>query len=375
MNKRRLLLITGIFFLVIMGLRVLWLSHYHPSNYPSAVGGVMDLRDANVVDDVIPLNGEWLLTPWKLVGPGETGSKDQLITIPGQWKRELGVLSANQDRQILFGTYKLKILLDDKTIDEPFALYVKDIRSAYQIYVNGELLVEKGKVATTLTDFTPSMEPVTIRLDNAEKEFEILLQIADENRSKVSGMNSPLQFGTMTSISREHTVSVVYQVLSSSILFLHFMFAIILFLGFSRRIELLYLAIVFGSAGTSILIDDDRILLALFPSISVHFWMVFFYISYVTSVVFLLLFFKRLLMETREKGNALSVIIKIVVAIYLLYIFLLLWDIHPIASVLFSFIMLVVPILIALSLFQIVARGMSGALFLLLAMISIANNI
>ncbi|MHC8517797.1 hybrid sensor histidine kinase/response regulator [Sporosarcina sp. ITBMC105] len=375
MNKRKLLLVTGIFFLVITGLRVLWLLHYHPSNFPSAVGGVMDLRGANVVKDVIPLNGEWLITPWNLVDPGETGNEEQLISIPGKWKSALNVSSVEKDQPILYGTYKLRVLLNETMVDEPFALYVKDIRSAFRIFVNGELVSEKGKVATTATDFTPSMEPVTLRLDSDEKEFEILIQIADKNRSKVSGMNSPLQFGTMSSISREHTRSIVYQILSSSILVLHFMFAIILFFSFSRRIELLYLAMVFGSAATSILIDDDRILLALFPSVSIHFWTVFFYISYVTSVVFLLLFFKRLLTETREKGDALSVTNKTVVAIYLLYIFLLLWDIHPIASVLFSFIMLVVPILIALSLFQIVSRGMSGALFLLLAMISIANNI
>ncbi|QTD40850.1 ATP-binding protein [Sporosarcina sp. Te-1] len=375
MKKWRIVLLTGFFLLLLTSFRMIWLTHYDPRDFPQAHDGVLDLRGFDLKDQSIQLNGEWTFYPWALKEPGELGEQSAFLNIPGKWRENLEYLSDEENPSFLYGTYHLRILLDENERSEPYSLYVRDIRSASVAFVNGKKVAEQGRVAVTANAYDRAIKPYTITIDPDVDEIDMVIQVADKGHSKISGMKEPILFGHASAINRSKTISMAAQILSVSILILHFLFALIVYFGFSRRNELLYLAVVFSSAALSILLDDDRLLLVVFPDVSSHIWMNLFSISYVTTVVFLMLFFKRLLFEVLEIKRTLLSIYTLIIALYAFYIVLLILDIRSITGHLFSILMICVPILIAFSLFRIVWRGMPGVIYLLFGVICIANNI
>ena len=375
MNRRKIIILTTCFLIALVGLRFLWATLYYDKNLPQAEGGVLDLRGVDFADDSIQLVGEWMFDPWSLENTERPDDTPAYITVPGKWRESLSNPPADNDMSFLYGTYHLRILLDEKHKNEPYTFYVKDIRSASAIYINGEKVMEQGKVATKESDYVPKVKPFKISFQSDVQVIDLSIQVADTGPSKKSGMQKPIQFGFVSAIEKSQTVALMSQLLSVSILLLHFVFAIIIYIGFSRRSELLYLAVVFGSAALSILLDDERILLYLFPTIEQFWWIKLAHFSYTTSIIFLVLFFRKLLEGTLKTTSLLSYLYKLLFIVYLLYIFVLLLDIRPISGNLFSLIFIVGPILIPFSLLKIVSKGTSGSIYLLFATISIAFNI
>ena len=378
MNRKKLIVLTGCLLLVLISFRLIWLSQHTGDHLPTVQNGVLDLRDTDFTDKALRLDGEWQFYPWELVetgNPTNNESVSQVITLPGNWKETLIAATADNQPTYLYGTYRVKILLDENEWTEPFALYVKDIRSASKVFINGQEVMGQGSFSDQQKDFVPKVKPYKLQIDSNLQEIDLVIQVADRAGNRRSGINEPIQFGKLSAIEHSRTVSMLNQILSASVLVLHFIFAVIIYIGFSRRMELLYLAVVFGSAAFSILLDDDRVLLMLFPGIPDSLWLLLVSLSYVTSVIFLMLFFKRLLAKSLTSSKWLSVSFKLFLLLYILFIVLLVVGVKSVWSPLFSIIMLVVPMLIAISLFYIVRKGTTGAIYLLFAMICIANNI
>lgn len=375
MKRKNIIILTTSFLIVLVGLRFLWTNLYYDENLPQAEGGVLDLRGVDFADDSIQLVGEWMFYPWSLENTELSDRVPAYITVPGKWQESLINHPDGADTSFLYGTYRLRIIVDTDNKNEPYTLYLKDIRSASKVFINGEEVMEQGKIATEERDYLSNPTPFKVTVDSNVKEIDIFIQVADTGPSKRSGMHKPIQFGYTSSVERSLTVSIMSQILTASILLLHFVFAIVIYIGFSRRIELLSMAIVFGSAAISILLDDDRVLLYLIPTIQPSCWMKLVYLSYVTSIIFFVLFFKRLLAKTLESRSLLSSLYRLLVILYLIYIIALLLDIKTVSGPLFSVLFIVGPVLIPFSLLKVVSNGTSGSIYLLFATISIAFNV
>jgi sensor histidine kinase YesM len=376
MEKKKIIILTTSFLLALIGIRFLWASLYYDKDHPQAEGGVLDLRGVDITEDPVQLVGEWMFSPWSIEkAKSLDNTPTAYITVPGKWRESLINPPADSDMSFLYGTYHLRILVDEDVKSEPYALYVKDIRSASTIFINGEKVMEQGIVATRESDYVPNVKPFKVEMDSNVNVIDVTIQVADTGPSKKSGMQKPIQFGFVSAVEKSHTVALMSQILSVSILLLHFVFAVIIYIGFSRRSELLYLAIAFGCSAISILLDDERILLYLFPTIEQFWWMKLAHFSYATSIIFLALFFKKLLDGTLKATSLLSNLYKLLVLVYLLYIFALLLDIRPVSGNLFSLIFFVGPILIPFSLLKIVSNGTRGSIYLLFATVSIAFNV
>ncbi|PIC75633.1 histidine kinase [Sporosarcina sp. P19] len=375
MNNKKLLLITGCFILILTGFRLLWVQQYGPTSYPKAVNGLLDLRGIDFADETIPLNGEWLLYPRSLITPDTSSSSPVEITLPGDWKSYFDASSETEDADYFYGTYQLRILLDPSTQMEPYTFYMKDIRSTSKVYINGRNVSNQGSVATSSEKYSSGARPFFVTIDSDVDEIDVLIQIADTGHTRIGGIKEPVQFGYSKNVTTFYTLSIVLQILSASILILHFLFALIIYFGFSRRLEMFYLAMVFGSAAISILMDDDRVFLTIFPEISPQLWMHLFSISYVTSVIFLMLVFKRLVDRSTKKRIGVTVAYYMSLGLYVIYIFMRVFEWFAVAQFLFSFLMLTVPLIIAISLYLLLKDGTSSVIYLLLAVVSIANSI
>lgn len=150
---------------------------------PSAIKGKLDLSTVNLYSKKsIPLNGEWSFYWQQLLNPNEITEKNtsiDFISIPGTWNTQ-----KYRGRPLPkhgFASYQLKIKLDKSY--ERLAIRVPSIGTAYELFIDDELISKGGVVGKTaeeseakyhpgIFDFTPNQNTITITLKVSNHEFE-----------------------------------------------------------------------------------------------------------------------------------------------------------------------------------------------------------
>lgn len=140
---------------------------------------VIDLRDKtwgegehHVLDSSWQAYWNQLLTPETLdLAVAEPIS----FPVPGVWSTN--DLSSIQLPALGYMTYRAKVLVPQNL--EPLYLYIPDMPSAYQMWINGEKLAQNGKVGPTPSQEQPGFIPKTITLNQHKGELDILLQVSN----------------------------------------------------------------------------------------------------------------------------------------------------------------------------------------------------
>lgn len=378
MKKKNLIKIVGLFLFIIISLRICWIVIYMKWDDPKANRGVLDLRELRLEErSPILLDGEWVFYPNEFVDPQINNKKlvklsHSLIKVPSDWRS----LETNTGLSPYgYGTYRLQILLNQHT-KQPLALYLKEIRSASSIYINGKKIYEKGKVTNSSKDSIPDYNPFKINIGEHLKEIDLIIHVSNFQSFYSGGITKPIQLGTVASIDKERTSSFFKEFMVSIVLFIHGVYAIIIFILFRRKKELFYLSLAFFCAAISVLVDDDMLLIYLFPAISFHWWFKLHFFSYVGSVLFLILFLKN----SRKDSIArkFSIAINFFTCLCIVYILLLICvtDLSKmlINTILFALIIYLAAVLIPSILWKTVTKLNSGFIYLLLGAISLAVN-
>lgn len=141
-----------------------------------ALGGVLDLRDANLDDDVFALDGEWefywdrLYAPADFAG-GISDGKKTFIKTPMAWNGA-GYPRVGQ------ATYRLLLLLPEGE----FTLYVPEILAASAVWVNGEKVFIAGSLGTGIKDSVPCSKNETLPLPRHGGVAEIVVNASNFHR-------------------------------------------------------------------------------------------------------------------------------------------------------------------------------------------------
>jgi signal transduction histidine kinase len=191
---------------------------------PKAKNGVIDLQEYDFVSkDSIPLGGEWnfFSNDW------EPSSDGDIIHVPSTWNHKM------EHQGMGYGTYRLKVLLPNKR--PKLALQVNDISTSFQLWINGELLHEKGKIGTNKEEMVPSYKRPIIILEDSDKDIVIDVKIANYYHPK-GGMRSPIEIGNFYTILDHRKVesAIAWIVVGSTLLMGIYHFVIF----FMRRIDL-----------------------------------------------------------------------------------------------------------------------------------------
>ncbi|WP_342539113.1 ATP-binding protein [Sporosarcina sp. FSL K6-1540] len=375
MNKKKMIIIIGLFLLLLTSFRLLWLNHYMTSDYPYAEGGILDLRGVELPDDkAITLNGEWAFFGNQLIAPESltkqfSGAKQQWIRVPGDW-----VETVSDDRNIPYGygTYRLQILLDGQS--KLYTMSFKEIKSSATVFINGERVAEMGRVAETVESAIQDYRPFEVSIDGNLKEIDLIIQVSNYNVGHSGGIVKSIKFGNSASMKKDQMMSSLMQFMSATILFLHGIYVLVIFLVFVRKRELVFLSIVFFCATVSVLADDDKVLLYLFPSISSGMWAKILYLSYASSAFFLLQFCRPIMTRHSNSKARVFNLYRVLNLVYLLFIVSVLIDFKIVINPFFSVIMLLIPMIIPLVILKKVAVSEAGIIYLLLATISIASS-
>ncbi|MGC2853980.1 ATP-binding protein [Novispirillum sp. DQ9] len=142
---------------------------------PRAVGGVVDARDWHFADP-LALAGEWRAA-WKtLIAPMESApflDSGPLVPAPGMWNEVLG---EGDDPGFGYATFGLRVLLP--RYSSGLALRVPEINSALRLYVNGQLVLTRGRVGVAPDLEVPAWQMAVVPLPQGD-QLDILLQVSN----------------------------------------------------------------------------------------------------------------------------------------------------------------------------------------------------
>jgi two-component system, sensor histidine kinase ChiS len=236
-----LLAAVVVFGAFLIALRLLWLAAFSSTEQPSAINGLLDLRDEEISSfRTVSLDGEWEFYPQSFKY-GEykdvSNAAPRLIQVPGGWNDEM-----NEDAKEAYGygTYRLRVLLSEENPIN-YSLRVPSVRSSSELYVNGRKLMQSGKPATDEQLYHPWNIPYTASFTaDGKGEIEIVIQAANFRDPRSSGIVRSIKFGLEPAIAREVQLSVSMQLLVSFALLMHGAYAFLLYLLGNREKRLLY---------------------------------------------------------------------------------------------------------------------------------------
>jgi diguanylate cyclase (GGDEF)-like protein len=142
---------------------------------PKAESGVIDLTQVQLKNDVVSLDGQWefFLNQLLASGEAETGALTEYIQIPSSWNKYIG----NKEHSGYgFATYRLQFITMENT---RLALKIPRMFTAYELWVNGELIATAGKVGKTRETMTPQYLPQVALFESQQGVNEILIQASN----------------------------------------------------------------------------------------------------------------------------------------------------------------------------------------------------
>ncbi|ARF17608.1 ATP-binding protein [Sporosarcina ureae] len=368
MNKK-FWLIVPFFIVILIAFRLIWIDSNQRTYTVTAENGVIDLRGMGDLSEDILLNGEWQFYAEEFITPGESSKKvPSLIQVPADWQEQF---SGNTSYG--YGTYRLKIYLDrdDTNI---YRLYAKDIVSASRFFVNGEEKVQLGKTATNRKQEEVDYRPQTLQLESKAGEIELLIHVSNFHSLKTGGIIQPMKFGEWSAAERSVFKEYGWQLALMSIICLHSVYSFLIYLLFSRRKEMLYLALSFLSVAIAIAIADDKLLLYFFPEISFATWSKMNILVY-SGAAYLVVLYTRALVDTvkhpfSKKGRYYFRIIGIG---YGIFVMLTLLSVE--IDVLFLYaLMILIPLPTPFLMYRLSKREKENFIFFLLAAISLMSS-
>ncbi|WP_438347938.1 ATP-binding protein [Paenibacillus sp. FA6] len=263
----KVLAIAILFVIVLTGLRLLWITAFDDSDQPEIVAGQLDLRDWDFSENPsITLDGEWEFHPytWLVEGDHLTETNRKFLNVPGNWGP---VLNPDDHSPYGFGSYRLRILVNPEN-DLIYGIRIPSVRSASELYINGQLLAKSGEVGKSEQAYTAWNIPYSASfVTNDSQIIEVVVQVSNFSDPRSSGIARSFKFGAERDLARKTQLSVALQLLVASVFLVHAVFSCILFLVGIRDKRLLYFAVVLISAMLMTLLgSDEKVLLDWFPT-------------------------------------------------------------------------------------------------------------
>ncbi|MEQ9263369.1 MAG: response regulator [Owenweeksia sp.] len=169
---------------------------------PVARQGVLDLRELDYTQhSMVPLSGEWEFY-WNRIYSAQTIQSDQFKGSPDfiDYMTPWSDLPQTEEQAHSYGyaTMRLKILCGDKI--PSLSLYIPEVYTAYDLYVNGEGFEGNGLVGSTRETSIPYWRPSSKVVNLHPGENELVLHLSNFHHHK-GGTTSPIVLGTSDEIN------------------------------------------------------------------------------------------------------------------------------------------------------------------------------
>ncbi len=226
-------------------------------DFSPAGKGILDLRGVSFPHGkTLRLDGAWEFYPSCFFYEDKPGAASY-SQVPGLWNKD----TENQAyRDVTYGSYRLKILLDDP-IKDPLALRIERVSNAYRLFINGNLTAENGIVSVDPVLHQNFRMPRTVELSGSGGSIELVFEVS--NSAAHGGITAPIRLGTHTAIHRRVSFSIGLQVFAAAICLLHSLYAIAFYFLRMNNRGLLYFSMLMFFTAASILTKYDKVLLSI----------------------------------------------------------------------------------------------------------------
>lgn len=215
MYNRKIILISIILILIIFlsGCSSSLLISEH-----KAKNGTIDLTQVQFDNELVQLDGEWEFYWKQLIEPNELKKSFMTgyIDIPNTWNQFIE--SRESKKGYGYATYRLIFISDE---NRRLALKIPRVRTAYKLWINGELITSSGKVDRTRTSMVPQYIPKIAFLESQYGTNEILIQVSNFHQ-RSGGILEGIKLG-----SEEQILSLRYNAIAREI----FVFGSLMFIG------------------------------------------------------------------------------------------------------------------------------------------------
>ncbi len=259
----RYLFFTILFLCALLAMRWAWLEWLPIDKSFRASDGVVDLRGVDLASTPFTLDGEWEWYPHRLLTGGQAAEAGQAqrIQVPGNWK---SVMSSNEGNAYGYGTYRLRILVDP--LEQPIALWIKNIQASSEVEINGAVLGGAGEVAENAGEYKPYNS--SYRLSYSEKgstEIELLIRSANYDSPFSGGIMRSVRFGSERAVNSIYYYSLCFQLMIVVIMFLHALYIGIVYFYKRNDSLLLVTGLVFFLVGIAVFSGHDKTMLLWLP--------------------------------------------------------------------------------------------------------------
>ncbi len=178
-------------------------------SYPIASKGIIDFSEWDFEQDgSVLLNGDWEFYWNELLTPEDFNKNNFSPTwgeVPKPWN---SYLDENNQSYPPFGyaTYRLKIITSPK--QKKLCLRLTEIRDAYNLWVNENLVISHGKVGKDKSTTTARIDANLTSFELENGQAEILLQVSNFRSGKAGLIRKSLLLGTEPSIQNIRAKSI-----------------------------------------------------------------------------------------------------------------------------------------------------------------------
>lgn len=182
-------------------------------------------------NSLVELSGHWefywdrLLTPEDFKS-GHLPQLDSYMKVPGTWDgREAGEKTYPANG---VATFRLRLNLPS-TLKDP-AIHIQHVADAYNLYANGRLIAEVGKVSDKASDFQDDEKSLILDLPKDTQELELIFQVANLKYNGGGGLRQSPVFGSKLVLERQRMMLLVLQLLFIGSIFVFAIYYFLLFL-------------------------------------------------------------------------------------------------------------------------------------------------
>jgi hypothetical protein len=176
----------------------------------------INVPQGQLAKEPVVLKGLWEFYPNEIINAKQRPNKSNqtLIIVPSWWSEEEGKAS------IQYGSYRLSVIMDSDDRAQPLALRVPDVYSAYELWVNGDLIGRNGIVGSSKESSKPQWKPATYYFQSSKDTLDIVITLSNFYHYR-TGINTPLILGTAEQLKKStHRTELSNVILLSGLLIL-----------------------------------------------------------------------------------------------------------------------------------------------------------
>lgn len=266
MNRKVLATLWGVV-IVIVGAMLLYYVKFTLSNsisYSNSDGIVLDLRDALFGEgQVVVINGNADFYGDTLLCPGDFDNP--LLKPTGKLSVNDNWLGLRHDKPWPqghgYGTYRFKLLMPSAGL---YGLKIKDVKSAYKLFINGQHLGGSGHVANNAKEMVPSRYQMEYYFNVERKTIEVVIQVSNFHHQK-GGLTGSIVIGKPLEIAYRKSKYAGIELFIIGSLFILVIYHLTLYAYRHKDKSTLYFSMLCLAMFFRLGYTGERIFLELFP--------------------------------------------------------------------------------------------------------------